>query len=184
MPRRVFILSPQVIPPRLQRISEPADNLNLLNALVFLSLSVIPSRTIIVTGPYVSPEQAVWEQARHLSDIYGSKPPYQGPEFDAGERLTSEQALHTAPYILACESRAELMPTSNGCIIDSNHKLSCGPGQFQDWSTFWEPASGIYGDPNVSSTAVRMLLWGLESGYVGRWSCSAIEHVIIPPSRQ
>jgi hypothetical protein len=63
--------------------------------------------------------------------------------------------------------------------MDKNGKTSCGPGQFQDWSTFWEPASGITGDPNDKATAVTMMLWGLENGYIQKWSCASILHIVV-----
>jgi hypothetical protein len=93
-------------------------------------------------------------------------PPYSGPKFAPGVPLTPQPAIHTAPYIIACERRTKIISTPDGCVIDRNNKPSCGPGQFQDWSNFWEPVSRIYGDPNVSSTAVQMMLWGLEGGYI------------------
>jgi hypothetical protein len=85
---------------------------------------------------------------------YGYRPPYKGPKFAPSEHLTPEQAEATAPYLLVCESGNQ---DGQSCGIDSNGKLSCGRAQFQDWSTFWEPTSGISGDPLDGSDAIFAL---------------------------
>jgi hypothetical protein len=106
---------------------------------------------------------------------YGYRPPYNGQQFASGEHLTPEQAEATAPYLLVCESGNK---DGNSCGIDSNGKPSCGRAQFQDWSTFWEPTSGIYGDPLNGNDAITMMLWALENGYIQRWSCAKILGVL------
>jgi hypothetical protein len=68
-------------------------------------------------------------EADALAAKYGSRPPYNGLEFAQDKRLTQDQAIHAAPYVLACESRNQIIETPSGCIVDSNHKLSCGPAQ-------------------------------------------------------
>jgi hypothetical protein len=122
----------------------------------------------------MTPIAEVMHEADGLAAKYGSRPPYNGQEFAQGEPLTSEQAIQAAPYVLACESENR----SVGCIVDSNHKLSCGPAQLQDASTFWEPASGIYGDVNSKPIATAIMLWGMENGYAYKWTCSRILGIV------
>jgi len=112
--------------------------------------------------------------ADDISDVFGSYPPYDGTQFDKGEFLSLADAIYVSPYILACESHNK----SVGCIIDTNGKKSCGPAQFQGWKTFWEPMSGVYGDPNDKTIAVKGLLWGLTNGYIQKWSCAKILKII------
>jgi hypothetical protein len=42
--------------------------------------------------------------------------------------------------------------------------------------TFWEPVSGIKGDPRNGGDAITMMLWALENGYIQRWSCANEKH--------
>ena len=137
-----------------------------------LQLLLVKLQLLLIA--FAAPVQFVSDRATQLSQDYGSRPPYSGPAFAPYQFLSSSEAASVAPYILACESKNRTL----GCILDSNHKYSCGPAQFQGWKTFWEPTSGIYGDPNNESTSVRMLLWGLENGYIQRWSCAKLEHIL------
>jgi hypothetical protein len=102
------------------------------------------------------PELSILAEAQHLSDVYGSRPPYYGPEF------------------IACESRNKSVQE-----IDSNQKWSRGILQFQDstWQDF-SKESGIIGDPMDKIDVVGMALWGVEHGLIERWSCSKLEGLI------
>jgi hypothetical protein len=78
------------------------------------------------------------------------------------------------PYILACESGGRDVSE-----LDSNHKMSRGPAQFQDatWAER-QSESGIEGTPTEAIPAVLMSLWSLEHGYIGQWSCATILRII------
>jgi hypothetical protein len=39
-------------------------------------------------------------------------------------------------------------------------------------------SSRIYSDPNVSSTAVAMMLWGLKHRFIQKWTCASVEHLL------
>lgn len=116
----------------------------------------------------------ILEQAQALFAEYGSRPPYTGPQFAKNKPLSVAQAEMVLPYILACESGAR-----NISEIDSNHKMSRGPAQFQDatWKERQE-ASGIPGAPTQAIPAVEMSLWSLENGYIAQWSCARLEHIM------
>ena len=150
--------------------------LNVLSSL-FLVLQALAAQTANYPVQPLIPPPTVIQQISDTADSlvkgYGSRPPYTGVKFAVGASLTQDEATLAAPYILACESRNRDV----GCIMDSNHKLSCGRGQFQDWPS-WENESGITGDPNNGSTSISMLVWGLENGYIGRWSCARIEQIL------
>ena len=135
-----------------------------------LLIAVANAQSVYTITPPVIPISQVIATADVLSSQYGSRPPYSGLKFAPGEPLSENEAATAAPYLLACESRDKAV----GCVMDDNGKLSCGPGQFQDWSTFWGPASGISGDANDKTTAATMMLWGLENGYIQRWGCAKI----------
>jgi hypothetical protein len=120
------------------------------------------------------PEIGILEAAQTLFGKYGPRPPYNGPVFAKNEPLSPEQASDTLPYILACESGGRDVSE-----LDSNHKMSRGPAQFQDatWAEHQEQ-SGIEGTPTEAIPAVDMSLWSLEHGYISQWSCAALERII------
>ena len=60
-------------------------------------------------------------------------------------------------------------------FIDSNGKPSCGPAQFLDRQTFWETDVCDLRRSERSSKVVSMMPWGLENGYIQKWSCAQIE---------
>ncbi len=150
--------------------------------LVILVLSLVPARygispALASNSPYIeshASEIAILEQAQSLFHEYGSRPPYKGPAFPQNARLSPDEAKMVLPYILACESGAR-----NVSEIDSNHKWSRGPAQFQDatWNAR-QTESGIEGKPTEAIPAVEMSLWSLENGYISQWTCSKIERII------
>ena len=157
-------------------------------ALLFLAIfapkvyAISPTPTphpIAPPSPIFSPANAIIgtisDTANALMAQYGYRVRYSGQKFAPEQRLTLAQAQVAAPYLLVCESGNK---DGNSCGIDSNGKPSCGRGQFQDWSTFWEPASGIYGNPLNGNDAITMMLWALENGYIQRWSCARITKLI------
>jgi hypothetical protein len=115
-------------------------------------------------------EIGILEDAQQLFAKYGPRPPYNGPAFAKNEPLSPEEASDTLPYILTCESGGRDVSE-----LDSNHKMSRGPAQFQDatWAERQEQ-SGIQGNATEAIPAVDMSLWSLEHGYIAQWSCSEI----------
>jgi hypothetical protein len=111
------------------------------------------------------PELSILAAAQHLSDVYGSRPPYYGPQIDPGATETTQTAYSVIPYLIACESRNKDVQE-----IDSNAR---GILQFQDptWADFSQQ-SGITGDPMNKIDAVQMAIWAVENGYAARWSCA------------
>ena len=81
--------------------------------------------------------------AQELSDSFGSRPPYSGTTYLAGQELSTSSAIYVLPYIIACESLNRDVKT-----LDSNNKYSYGRAQIQKgtWNA-WSAQSGIIGDP-------------------------------------
>jgi hypothetical protein len=121
-----------------------------------------------------APQIAILEEAQTLYAKYWARPPYTGPVFGKNEPLSVDQAEMVLPYILACESGGRDVSE-----LDSNHKMSRGPAQFQDatW-TERQSESGIEGTPTEAIPAVDMSLWSLEHGYISQWSCVKILKII------
>jgi hypothetical protein len=119
------------------------------------------------------PELSILAEAEHLSEVYGSRPPYYGPKIDPGATETAQTAYSVIPYLIACESRNKDVQE-----IDSNGLMSRGILQFQDptWADFSQQ-SGITGDPMNEIDAVQMAIWAVENGLVGHWSCAAILNI-------
>ena len=89
-------------------------------------------------------------------------------------KTSADQAETVLRYILVCESGGRDVSE-----LDSNHKMSRGPAQFQDatWAER-QDQSGIEGAPTNAIAAVDMSLWSLEHGYIAQWSCAAILRII------
>jgi hypothetical protein len=119
-------------------------------------------------------EITVLQDAQDLFAKYGPRPPYSGPAFLKNEPLSGDQAEMVLPYILACESGGRDVSE-----LDSNHKMSRGPAQFQDatWAER-QSESGIEGTPTEAIPAVDMSIWSLEHGYIAQWSCASILRII------
>jgi hypothetical protein len=128
------------------------------------------------TSPVVifQPEIGILEEAQQLFAKYGPRPPYNGHAFAKNAVLSPDQAESVLPYILACESGGRDVSE-----LDSNHKMSRGPAQFQDatWAAR-QAQSGIQGTATEAIPAVDMSLWSLEHGYISQWSCAALERII------
>jgi hypothetical protein len=120
------------------------------------------------------PELSILAEAQHLSDVYGSRPPYYGLQIDPGATETPQTAYSVIPYLIACESRNKSVQE-----IDSNGLMSRGILQFQDatWADF-SKQSGITGDPMNKLEAVQMAIWAVENGLVGHWSCAKLVGII------
>jgi hypothetical protein len=134
----------------------------------------LPSGAELASQSATGAISATLQTADRLSAQYGSRPPYFGPQFAPGEALTPEQAIHTLPYVIACESRDRSVK-----IVDSNGYYSYGVAQIQSstWAGFVKE-SGLGGDPMVKQDAVRMALWAFENGYLYKWSCARLTHII------
>ena len=76
--------------------------------------------------------------------------------------------------LIQCESQGQ-----NVARMDSNHQLSYGILQFQSstWSDF-SRLSGIMGSPMNESSAIEMANWAISNGYLGRWTCAHILHLV------
>jgi hypothetical protein len=139
--------------------------------------SIVNTRGVLALKSDFGAVNAILATADQLSSEYGSRPPYSGPYFAPGEPLSPEEAIHTLPYVIACESRDRSVK-----IVDSNGYYSYGIAQIQSstWADFVKE-SGMGGDPMIKADAVRMGLWAFEHGYLYKWSCATILGVIHTP---
>lgn len=148
----------------------------LLTKLSLVLVAIASTQAVYPITPLQQPMDVVdsiSSQANILYQEQGIRPTYSGHIYPYNAILSPFEAELVSPYLLTCESQN----TAVGCVLDSNNKYSCGPAQFQDWE-WWESISGIHGDVNNESSSIRMMLWALENGYIARWSCAKIEHII------
>lgn len=149
---------------------------------LFLFLAFVPYRVVHIAGAsdnasnsgVFGQDSAILFEAQSLYAKYWARPPYKGPVFAKNEPLTVDQAETVLPYILACESGGRDVSE-----LDSNHKMSRGPAQYQDetWKER-QASSGIPGKPTEAIPAIQISLWSLEHGYISQWSCSKILHIV------
>jgi hypothetical protein len=80
----------------------------------------------------------------------------------------------TIEKLISCESSGE-----NVARLDSNHKMSYGILQFQSstWADF-SKLSGIDGGPMNPAAAIEMADWAINHGFLSRWTCARIEHLL------
>jgi SLT domain-containing protein len=91
------------------------------------------------------------------------------------DELTANTANPTIlRELIKCESQ-----NTNVARMDSNHKMSFGVLQFQasTWADF-QSLSHIQGSPMNVSSAIEMADWAISNGYLGRWTCAHILHLI------
>jgi hypothetical protein len=88
-----------------------------------------------------------------------------------------EQAKHKDKIakLISCESGGR-----NGCWPDSDGINSCGILQFHEDGTWQEMSykSGIVGTSSDPNDAIRMADWMIDNGYLRRWTCAKIEHLL------
>ena len=89
--------------------------------------------------------------------------------------MPASLAPEVVAYLIPCESLER-----DRDEIDSNGKMSRGILQFQ--AAFWgelSKASGITGGPDNPEGAVPMAEYAVENGYLDRWSCARILHIVL-----
>lgn len=152
-------------------------------AALFLALiSLFPARYSIVPSAQAQspaqvnfqPETAILEAGQRLSLEYGSWPPYGGPAVVKFADLSPEQAHAVIPYLGACESRWKVVKE-----VDSNGFYSYGPLQIQSsTAALFNSLEHTAYDPMKPFDAIDLTEIALEHGYLYRWSCASIEHIV------
>lgn len=81
----------------------------------------------------------------------------------------------TIERLIQCESQGV-----NIARPDSNGLLSYGILQFNGTSTWsdFSAKSGIMGSPMYPADAIRMADWAIDHGFLARWSCAKILHLL------
>jgi hypothetical protein len=104
-----------------------------------------------------------------LAKLYGTRPYWQGPKIDPAN-VPADEVDMIISHLLPCESLVRDVDE-----IDSNAKMSYGPGQFQSstWNA-WSAESGIVGSPDDVNDMVSMMRWAIEHGLLPAWSCATI----------
>lgn len=108
----------------------------------------------------------IYSRAMFLGRRYDSRPYWKYSKFTAGaptNRATADLAIE---HLIPCESMGK--PINR---VDTNGKMSYGILQFQDWDE-WERVSGITGDPDNKTDAIRMAEWAIENGMINHWTCA------------
>lgn len=108
----------------------------------------------------------IYSRAMFLARHYDSRPYWKYPKFVAGaptNRATADLAIE---HLIPCESMGK--PINR---VDTNGKMSYGILQFQDWDE-WERVSGITGNPDNRTDAIRMAEWAIENGMINHWTCA------------
>lgn len=117
---------------------------------------------------------AVLIEAHRLSLQYGSRPPYAGPAFPKNEPLSPDQANSVIPYLIACESRDKSIKD-----VDSNGFYSYGILQMQSsTAALFNSLDHTDLDPIIPAQAVQLAEIAIENGYLYRWSCATLEHIV------
>lgn len=110
----------------------------------------------------------VYGRAMVLADRYDSRPYWHNSKLAIGAPTNRETADLAIEHLIPCESGGRAVDK-----VDTNGKMSYGILQFQDWPE-WERVSGISGDPDNPSDAIRMAEWGIEHGMIDHWTCARI----------
>ena len=113
--------------------------------------------------------------ARLYAQNYGNRPYYTGAPHPYDWIPGETEAQDVVARILACESLGKTEDKYGKPleILDSNGKMSRGPGMFQDTTWAWfSKDSGIKGDPHDGGATVKMMLWAASQGLLFHWSCS------------
>ena len=128
-------------------------------------------RPIVMPAGFISDVHGatvVYSRAMFLARSYDSRPYWRYPRLAAGtptNRATADLAIE---HLIPCESGGKAVNR-----VDVNGKMSYGILQFQDWDE-WERVSGITGDPDNKTDAIRMAEWAIENGMINHWTCSSI----------
>ena len=109
-------------------------------------------------------------EAHQLLNAYGIRPLWPNLPYSEGDDVPASQADDVVAHLITCESQGVSVKH-----LDSNDRYSYGVGQIQSstWEEF-EAQSGITGTPMDSITAVQMMIWAVENGYLDKWSCARI----------